>query len=601
MSISLREDLALLRRLILLARPYWSHTVGLFVLTLLSAPLALLSPLPLKIAVDSVIGSEALPGPLQAVLPQFVTGSTQGLLLFAGALLLAIVVLTQGVSTGSSVLKTYVTEKLVLQFRSRLLSHAQRLSLSHHDSQGVADSVYRIYYDASSVQYVILDGLIPFVTAICTFAGMIYVTAVIDLQLALLALSISPVLMLIARSRRKRLRPISRDVKKLESAAWSVIQEVLGALRVVKAFGQEEREEERFRNRAERSVQTRIRYSLVEGGFGLIVGGTTAIGTAAVLFVGVTHVQAGILTLGDLLLVMTYLTRVYEPLQTMGRKTASLQNHLASAERAFALLDLAPDVTEKPGAVPITRAAGKIEFQDVCFGYEANRPVLRDISFTVEPGTRVGISGRTGAGKSTLLSLLARFYDPTSGTVRLDDVDLTDYRVTDLRDQFGFVLQEPVLFSTTIAENIAYAKPDASDEDITRAARLANAHEFIVDFPDGYQTLVGERGMQLSGGERQRIALARAFLKDAPILILDEPTSSVDLATEKLIMEALQRLMSDRTTFMIAHRLSTLKGCDLRLSLKEGRMRSAESTISSSGDHALLSMDTASQRTHVGK
>ena len=239
-------------------------------------------------------------------------------------------------------------------------------------------------------------------------------------------------------------------------------------------------------------------------------------------------------------------------------------------------MDLAPDVSEKPNAVPITRAAGRIEFRDVCYSYEPERLVLDNISFNVEPGTRVGISGRTGAGKTTLISLLVRFYDPTSGSVRLDGVDLRDYKVADLRGQFGFVLQEPVLFSSTIADNVAYARPGATRDEVMSAAKMANAHDFIMDLPKGYETLVGERGMRLSGGERQRISLARAFLKDAPVLILDEPTSSVDIATEAVIMEAMERLMRGRTTFMIAHRLSTLECCDLRLDIEDGRLSSLQ-------------------------
>jgi ATP-binding cassette, subfamily B, bacterial len=270
--------------------------------------------------------------------------------------------------------------------------------------------------------------------------------------------------------------------------------------------------------------------------------------------------------------VMGYLSQLYRPLQSISKKVGDLQHSLASAERTFALLDQTPEVIEKPNAMPLSRARSALSFQNVSFAYEGNNPVLQNVSFEVLPGMRVGIAGATGAGKTTLVSLLTRFYDPTSGRITLDGIDLRDYKIADLRKQFAIVLQEPVLFSTSIAENIAYANPDATYEEIVAAARAANAHKFITHLPEGYDTQVGERGMRLSGGERQRISLARAFLKDAPILILDEPTSSVDMKTEAVIMEAMTRLMRGRTTFMIAHRLSTLANCDVRLQIEGGRV-----------------------------
>jgi len=274
-------------------------------------------------------------------------------------------------------------------------------------------------------------------------------------------------------------------------------------------------------------------------------------------------VLSGQLTLGELLLVMGYLGQLYEPLKTTSRKVASLQGQLASAERAFALLDLEPDVRERRHARRLLRARGEIVFQNVSFEYEPGRTVLRELSLSIPAGTRVGLAGRTGVGKSTMLHLLSRFFDPISGRILLDGIDLRSYRVSDLRGQFAIVLQEPMLFSTSIGDNIAYARPSAGREEVVEAARAANAHDFITSLPGGYDTLVGERGMRLSGGERQRIALARAFLKDAPLLLLDEPTSSVDTRTEAGILEALERLMAGRTSFMVAHRLGTLRTCDL--------------------------------------
>ena len=467
----------------------------------------------------------------------------------------------------------------MLEFRSRLFRHVQRLSLSYHDTRGTADSTYRIQYDAPAIPNIVIDGLAPFVTALATLFAMFYVTFRIDAQLALVALAVSPILFGVARAWRVQMRRRSRQVKRLESDALSVVQEVLSAVGLVKAFGQEEREQARFVHHSNQGFTARVGLAVTEGGMALILGITTAAGTAAVLFLGVRHVEAGLLTLGSLLLVMGYLAQLYDPLKTISRKVASLQSHLAGAERAFALLDEEPDVIERATARSLVRARGGISVEGLSFAYANGPEVLQGISFDVDAGARVGLTGKTGAGKTTLVRLLLRFYDPTHGCIRLDGVDLRDLRVADLRNQFSMVLQEPVLFSTSVRENIAYARPEASDQEIEAAARSAHAHEFIRELSDGYETAVGERGMLLSGGERQRVALARAFLKDAPILILDEPTSSVDVKTESLIVEAMDRLMRDRTSFMIAHRLSTLESCDLLLRMNAGRLEAVHSDV----------------------
>ncbi|HYY73593.1 MAG TPA: ABC transporter transmembrane domain-containing protein, partial [Solirubrobacterales bacterium] len=550
----------------------WRHIAATFVVSLLATPLTLLTPVPLMIAVDSVIGTHPVPGVLDALLPASVTGSQTALLAVLAGMFVSIALLTQVQATGTTVLQTYIGEKLLLGFRSKLFQHIQRLSLAYHDRIGTADSTYRIQYDAMAVQYVAVQSAISFVTAASTLAGMLYVTYRIDPQLALIALAVSPPILLIAKVFRPRMRGQSREVKKLESGALSVVQEVLTGLRVVKAFGQEDREHERFVGRAGEGMRARIRLAFVEGAYALLIGGTIGAGGAAVLFIGMRRVESGAITLGDLLLVMGYLAELYAPLKLMAKNAGNLQKNLASAERTFAILDEAPEVPERPHARPLARSSGAVQFSDVSFAYEPGRPVLSDVSFAIEPGERVGIAGPTGAGKSTLMNLLTRFYDPTSGRVLLDGVDLRDCRLADLRSQFGIVLQEPVLFSTSLAENIAYARPDASAAEMVAAAKAANAHDFIAALPDGYHTQVGERGMRLSGGERQRISLARAFLKDAPILVLDEPTSSVDTDTEAVIMEAMERLMAGRTSFMIAHRLSTLEICDRRLEIDRGRV-----------------------------
>jgi ATP-binding cassette subfamily B protein len=572
MSSDRRTNLRLYRRLLGQARPYWPHLAGLLALSLLAPALKLLSPLPLKFAVDGVLGGHPLPWPLAGL-------GGPGLLAVAAVLLVLVALLGQAVGLASSLLGTYIGEKLVREFRAVLFRHAQRLSLAYHDTKGTADATYRIQYDAGCIQWVVADGTVPLVTSAFTLIAMAAVVIALDWQLALVALAAAPVLFALSHVYGRRLKRQAKEVKKIESSALAVVQEVLSAIRVVKAFGQEDREHGRFVAKSTDGMRARLRVALLSGALGLLIGLTVAVGTAAVLYVGVRHVQTGVLTLGDLLVVMAYLSQLYGPMETLSKKVADLQAGMVSAERAFTLLDENPDVAERPDARPLDRAAGDVAFDGVTFAYPGNPPVLHDVSLAVPAGTRVGIKGRTGAGKSTLMNLLTRFYDPSSGRITLDGVDLRDYKLADLRNQFAIVLQEPVLFSASVAENIAYARPGATDAEVVAAAEAANAHEFITGLPGGYETLVGERGMRLSGGERQRIALARAFLKDAPILILDEPTSSIDVKTEALIVEAMERLMRGRTTFLIAHRLSTLRDCDLLLEIRDGRLAEARRDV----------------------
>jgi len=566
------SDAQLFRRLLTQVRPCAWRMIGVLLLTMVSAPLALLSPLPLKIVVDNVLAQRPLTPWIDHLVPAGIPRTMGGLLVLSSVLVVLIALLTQAQALAAAALSSATAQRLVLQFRTTLFRHMQRLSLAYHETQGTSNTTYRIGYDAPSIQYVLVDGLIPLVSALISLVAIGYVTFRLDWQLALIALAVSPLLFLFSHLSRGQMRSRYHQAKELESRALAVVHEVLGTLRVVKAFGQEDREEQRFHDRAVAWARAQRDNAVAEGTFGLLIGTTAALGTGLTLYIGAAHVQAGMLTFGALLLLMSYLLQLYGPLTPLSRKAASFQPHLASLDRAFALLDLPPDVPERPAARRLARASGAIAFRNVSFAY-GSQPTLRAVSFAIAPGTRLGISGRTGAGKTTLVNLLMRFFDPSQGQILLDGVDLRDYRLADLRAQFALVLQEPVLFHTTIRENIAYGRPDAREDDIVAAAKAADAHDFILRLPKGYDSLVGERGMQVSGGERQRISLARAFLKDAPVLILDEPTSSVDAATEAAIIAATERLMVGRTTLVIAHRLSTLEHCDARLSVERGQVR----------------------------
>jgi len=546
------------------ARNYWTALLCIFLLSIFTAPLALLQPLPIKIVVDYAIGSEPLPEFISSLVPANMQDSD--------TLIIGLALLDQVVTLGLQLMQTHTGEGMLLDFRARLFGYTQRLSLRYHDSKGASESTFRIQYDAPSILAILIHGVIPIVTATATLCGMIYVTAQIDKLLAIIALFISPILFLLARAFATPLKERWTTVKGLESSAHAVVQEALSSMRVVKAFSREDYEEERFLTRSLRYKQELLNVFFMQGRFNVLIGVTIGAGMAATLFVGAQHVQDGTLSLGNLLLALAYASMVYAPLRTISSQFGALQGAIVSAERAFSLLDEEPEVVELDNANRIERAKGGIEFKNVSFGYESGQRILHNINFTAAAGTIVGIQGLTGAGKSSLISLLTRFYDVDEGVILLDGVDIRNYKLQDYRSQFSVVLQDPVLFSASIAENIAYGRPSADEREIVEAAKLANAHEFIVALKDGYETAVGARGILLSGGERQRISLARAFLRDAPVLVLDEPTSSVDPKTESAILETMHKLMRGRTTFMISHRLSTLKSCNMRLVVARGRV-----------------------------
>ena len=551
-------------------RPYLWPLVVLLIISLLAVPMTLIFPLPIKLLVDSVLGSQPLPGYLTIFVGSQLSKTLA--LWLAISILMVAAVLTYLQNLVNVWYSNKVGNRMTLDVRARLFRQMQRLSVAYHDTMGAADSAYRTLNDAPMLRSFGIDSLIPLTTSVLTLGAMILVMVFLDWQLALIALLVSPVMFLLTFVFRPRIRAGWRKFRASESAAMAVAQESLGASRLVKSYGQEERKNKELISHYDASLSASLKVQVDSAIYSLLVGILTGSGLAAVLYIGIGHVQAGILSLGSLLVVNYYVAQLYGPLRNVGQSILDIQMSLTGVERYRAVLDEKPDVPESPNALPLARSKGKIEFRNVSFGYTKDHPVLHDISFELPPGNRLGVVGPTGSGKTTLSTLLLRLFDPDEGVINLDDVDLRDYNLADLRNQFAVVHQETVLFSTSVAENIRFARPNAAMEEVIAAAVAAKAHEFITNLPNGYETLVGERGMKLSGGERQRISLARAFLKNAPILILDEPTSSLDTHTETAILDTIQELMAGRTTLMIAHRPSTLRDCNMILVVEDGRV-----------------------------
>jgi len=559
---TLRVAAKVLRRL----RPYRGRFALAVAMVLAIGVLELLKPWPLKIVVDDVLGGRRLDWPLVGGL------APRGLLAVACGGMVAVYVLLGGLGVLSNWLTIDVGQRMVNDFRSDLYAHLARLSLAFHSRRQVGDLLYRLTADTFAIQTLTMNGFFPILTSVVLLGGMVVVMLRMDPTLTLVSLAIVPLLFLAIARLSARIMALSTDARVKESALWAVASRTIGAIRVVQAFTTEEEEHRRFVGTSTASLGANLRLYTFQSGYSAFVNALIAVGTAAVLWVGASHVLDGTLSVGDVLVFTSYLASLYAPINSLTQTWGLVQGARVGAERVFEILETAPDLPD--GTRPLARGDvhGAVTFEDVRFGYDAARSVLKGVSFHARPGALVALVGATGAGKTTLVSLIPRFYDPTAGRVLLDGVDVRELRLKALRQQVAMVLQPALVFPTTLRENIAYGSPDATPEAIARAATLAQLDDFLARLPEGLETAVGEGGATLSSGEQLRVTIARAILRDAPLLILDEPTAALDAATEARVMEGLERLMAGRTTFVIAHRLSTVRRADVVLVLDDGRI-----------------------------
>ena len=534
--------------------------------TLAAVSVGLLLPWPLKLVIDNVLGTAPLPAPFA----RWVDGLDRvAILMVIVATGLALTLLSNALAIATSYLKTRLEQSIILDFRSDLFHHAERLSVAFRDQVSTGRLIYAINFEAAAAGNLIM-ALQPLAQSALTVIGMVWITFRIDAVLALLAVTVVPILYYAIGYYATHIQPRLMQVKWMEADALSIVHDAMSMVPIVSAFGREEHELSRFRRQSHETLRARVGITTRQTFFSLCVNMTTATGTALVLGFGSYQALRGRLTPGDLLVVLAYVAAVYKPLEAISYTLGSLQDNLVGLRLGFHILDTKPLIQEAPDAEALPADAGRIRFDNVSFAYPGRVDTLKNISFDVEPGQVIAIVGPTGAGKTTLASLIPRFYDPLYGRILIHGRDIRQLTLKSLRDHISIVPQEPLLFAGTIADNIRYGRLDASMDEVIAGAQAANAHDFIARLAAGYETQIGERGVRLSGGERQRLCIARAFLKQAPILILDEPTASIDSRTEAVILDALDRLMLGRTTFMIAHRLSTVRHADLILALDHG-------------------------------
>ncbi|HEY6342692.1 MAG TPA: ABC transporter ATP-binding protein [Bryobacteraceae bacterium] len=555
-----------------LLRPHWG-ALALGLAAVIGEGLSnLAEPWPLKVVLDNVLRSRPLP-PRIAWMVQHLAGSNKlAILEFAALAVLAIAIVGAGCSYIEKSVTTTVGQWVMHDLRRTLYSHVQRLSLAYHDQKRTGDLISRATSDIDAIQSFIASGLLGVLINSLTLVGMVGVMLYINWEFTLIALSVAPFLFLVVYSYTRRIKRASREVRKKEGEIVSVIQEVFSSIRVVKAFAREDYEQRRLEGESLEAVEIALRARGLKAKLAPLVEMIVAAGTCLVLWFGARLALTGALSPGSLVVFFLYLGKMYKPMQELSKMTDTYSKAAVGFERIREVLETDGGIKDLPGArrAPVFR--GRIEFENVSFAYLPKTPVLRDVSFRIEPGQVAALVGPTGAGKSTIIGLIPRFYEVNSGAVKIDGHDIRRFTQKSLRQQISFVLQDTVLFHGPVWKNIAYGKPEASRSEILRAAELANAHEFIEQMPDGYNTILGERGVTLSGGQRQRIAIARAVIRNSCILILDEPSTGLDAASEKLVFEALDRLMEGKTSIVIAHRLSTIQRANVIFVVQGGRI-----------------------------
>jgi ATP-binding cassette subfamily B protein/subfamily B ATP-binding cassette protein MsbA len=558
------------RTLLGYARPYLATFAFSLALVGMITGLELLKPWPVKLAFDQIIDGQPL-RLLGREIP-WATLSTAAQIALAAGLYVFAHFAVGFIQLLNNFVTIRIGQDLVQDLRVQLFEHLQRQRLLFHQTQPTGDLIYRIMGDCYAVQALLMNGVFTTLTSSAFLVGMFVILLQLDVELTLYALCITPLLFLAIGRVGKIIGALSWETNTLESKLYSRVERIFSSISLVQAFAREEEEKARFADDSRHTFRRKLKLFSYQTFFGWAVGALTALGSALVLYVGVRHVVEGTLTKGELTVFLAYLASLYTPLSQLSQITADIRTSAARIKRVFEILDQDQAMPEKPDARPLAVTRGEVRYEGVSFGYTPGVPVLRDVSFTAPGGGMVAVVGKTGSGKTSLMGLLLRFFDPQEGRIRIDGQDLRDLKLKSLRQQIAVVLQETTLFPMSVKDNIAYGRTNASDEDIRAAASAAGAHEFIAALPQGYDTLLDERGSNLSGGQRQRLSIARALLKDAPILILDEPTSAVDAETEASIMDGLHRLMRHRTTFVIAHRLSMMKRADLILVIKEGRL-----------------------------
>jgi ATP-binding cassette subfamily B protein/subfamily B ATP-binding cassette protein MsbA len=551
-------------------KPYRLRFAWALLQVFLIAGFELLKPWPLKIIIDNVLGAKPIAGSL---------GGLDQLTLL-GLACLGIVLVQVG-SGGLTLLHNWTTigvgQRMVNDLRGALYAHLQRLSLAFHSRQKVGDLMYRVTADSFAVQTMIMNGLLPILSALILLAGMLWVLVPIDPLLALLSLTIVPALFVLIAIFNKKIAEVAGEVREAESRVYTLVQWAFSSIKVVQAFTKEEEEHRRFMGASRASLGSTLRLYSWQTLYSGIVNTVIAAGTALVVYVGARQVMSGAVTVGELIVFIAYLALLYQPVNQITQSWGLIAGARIGARRVFEVLETEADLRDGPRDFPPEGAKGSIAWRGVSFRYRPEQPVLRSVDLEIRAGMKVAVVGPTGAGKSTLLGLLPRFFDPSTGSVLIDGVDVRDYGLKSLRRQIAMVLQPPLIFPISIHDNIAYGRPEATRAEIESAARLARIDTLIQSLPMGYDTVIGEAGTTLSEGEKQRLTIARALLRDAPILILDEPTSALDVETEAAVMAGIERLTQGRTTFIIAHRLSTVRSADLILVLRDGVIAEAGS------------------------